>query len=138
LLLRFVTDTFRTSGASGSCVEVSVRHVYMLAQSPELKDSVVAKSVDARHAAWEEDLPLGDDAALWDYLSALDQGNRLALLAHCLSFGINAMHEKVNPYGAGMVIPPFLTGCIRRTYAAIFSFMAGVMPPMPMLGRSLL
>jgi len=40
-------------------------------------------------------------------------------------------------YG-GMVISPFLTGCIRRTYAAIFSFMAGVMPPMPMFGRSLL
>ena len=38
----------------------------------------------------------------------------------------------------GAVIPPFLTGCGRRTYAAIFSFIAGVMPPMPMLGRSLL
>ncbi|WP_223426110.1 phage integrase SAM-like domain-containing protein [Tateyamaria pelophila] len=36
------------------------------------------------------------------------------------------------------VIPPFLMGCIRRTYAAIFSFWAGVMPPMPMLGRSVL
>jgi hypothetical protein len=36
------------------------------------------------------------------------------------------------------VIPPFLMGCIRRTYAAIFSFCAGVMPPMPMFGRSLL
>ena len=36
------------------------------------------------------------------------------------------------------VIPPFLTGCSRRTYAAIFSFCAGVMPPMPMFGRSLL
>jgi ParB family chromosome partitioning protein len=39
---------------------------------------------------------------LWDYLSALDQASRLALLAHCLSFGINALHEKVNPYGAGI------------------------------------
>jgi hypothetical protein len=37
-----------------------------------------------------------------------------------------------------LVIPPFLVGCIRRTYAAIFSFMAGVMPPMPIFGRSLL
>ena len=50
-----------------------------------------------------------------------------------------------------LVIPPFLTGCIRRTYATIFSFCAGVMPPMPrcpamvclqtmkgMFGRSLL
>jgi ParB family chromosome partitioning protein len=102
LLLKLVTDTFRTSSATGSCLEASVRHVYMSAQAPDLKDSVVAKLVDERHAAWEADLPLGDDAALWDYLSVLDQGSRLALLAHCLSLGINALHEKVNPYGAGI------------------------------------
>ena len=102
LLLKLVTDTFRTSSASGSCLEASVRHVYMSAQAPDLKDSVVAKLVDERHAAWEADLPLGDDAALWDYLTVLDQSSRLSLLAHCLSFGINALHEKVNPYGAGI------------------------------------
>ena len=34
------------------------------------------------------------------------------------------------------VIPPFLTGCGCRTYAAIFSFCAGVIPPMPIFGRS--
>ena len=38
----------------------------------------------------------------------------------------------------GAVIPPFLAGCIRRIHTAIFSFCAGVMPPMPMFGRSLL
>jgi uncharacterized protein YraI len=38
----------------------------------------------------------------------------------------------------GTVIPPFLMGSSRRTYAAAFSFIAGVIPPMPMLGRSLL
>ena len=102
LLLKLVTDTFRTSSATGSCLEASVRHVYMSAQASDLKDSIVAKLVDERHAAWEADLPLGDDAALWDYLSVLDQSSRLALLAHCLSFGINALHEKVNPYGAGI------------------------------------
>jgi hypothetical protein len=36
------------------------------------------------------------------------------------------------------VILPVLVGRDRRTHAAIFSFMAGVTPPMPMLGRSLL
>jgi ParB family chromosome partitioning protein len=102
LLLKLVTDTFRTSSATGSCLEASVRHVYMSAQAPELKDSEVAKLVDERHAAWEADLPLGDDVALWDFLTVLDQRSRLALLAHCLSFGINALHEKVNPYGAGI------------------------------------
>ncbi|WP_425101000.1 ParB/RepB/Spo0J family partition protein [Tropicibacter sp. S64] len=102
LLIKLVGDTFRTSNSAGSCLEASVRHVYMSAQASDLKDSVVAKLVDDRHAEWEADLPLGDDAALWDYLTALDQGSRLSLLAHCLSFGINALHEKVNPYGAGI------------------------------------
>jgi len=32
----------------------------------------------------------------------LDQSSRLSFLAHCLSFGINALHKKVNPYGAGI------------------------------------
>jgi hypothetical protein len=42
------------------------------------------------------------------------------------------------------VIPPFLTGVNRRIHAAFcsfsfwFSFWAGVIPPSPMLGRSLL
>jgi ParB family transcriptional regulator, chromosome partitioning protein len=102
LLLKLVGDTFRTSSSAGSCLEASVRHVYMSAQASDLKDSVVAKLVDDRHAEWEADLPLGDDAALWDYLASLDQASRLSLLAHCLSFGINALHEKVNPYGAGI------------------------------------
>jgi hypothetical protein len=36
-----------------------------------------------------------------------------------------------------VVIPPFLTGRGGRTYAANFSFCAGVIPPMPILGLSL-
>jgi len=103
LLMKLVGDTFHSAGAaSGGCLEASVRQVYLPAQAPDLKDSAVATAVEDRHAAWEADLPLGDEAALWDYLTVLDQGSRLSLLAHCLSFGINALHEKVNPYGAGI------------------------------------
>ena len=46
--------------------------------------------------------------------------------------------DLLKPDKSDLVIPPFLTGCIRRIHAAIFSFWAGVMPPMPMFGRSLL
>ena len=110
LLLKLVNDTFRMSSASGSCLEASVRSVYMSAQASDLNESVVAKLVDDRHAEWEAVLPLGDDVALWDFLNSLDQENRLSLLAHCMSFGINALHEKVNPYGAGISA----TGLTRR------------------------
>jgi hypothetical protein len=34
--------------------------------------------------------------------------------------------------------PPVFNGLVSRIHAAIFSFCAGVMPPMPILGRSLL
>ena len=36
------------------------------------------------------------------------------------------------------VIPPLLMGFVRRLHAAIFNLCAGVTPPMPMFGRSLL
>lgn len=49
----------------------------------------------------------------------------------------DALFETAGP-ASGRVILPVLTGRDRRTQAAIFSFMAGVTPPMPMLGRSLL
>ena len=48
------------------------------------------------------------------------------------SVSFNADHPVV------WVIPPFLMGVSRRIHAAVFSFIAGVMPPMAMLGRSLL
>ena len=46
--------------------------------------------------------------------------------------------EEIDPILSITVILPVLAGHDRRTHAAIFSFMAGVTPPMPMLGRSLL
>jgi ParB family chromosome partitioning protein len=57
-------------------------------------------AIDNRHKSWAEDLPQ-DDNALWDTLAALDGDARAALLAHCVSFGVNALYEKPNPYGAG-------------------------------------
>lgn len=49
----------------------------MSAQATDLKDSPVAQAVDERHSAWEADLPLGENAVLWDYLTSLDQESRL-------------------------------------------------------------
>ena len=48
--------------------------------------------------AWKAELPK-DDAELWDWLTALDDTRRAALLAHCVSFGVNALYEKGDRYG---------------------------------------
>ena len=97
LLHKLCLDTFHHS-APGTCLEVTVRHVFFPVQAADLKDSPSAKAVAERHEVWKADLPT-DEAALWDWLVALDDASRAALLAHCVSLGINALYEKGDRYG---------------------------------------
>jgi ParB family chromosome partitioning protein len=97
LLHKLCLDTFQHT-ATGACLEVSVRHVFFSVQPADLKDSPSAKAVAERHEAWKADLPK-DEAALWDWLAALDDTSRSTLLAHCVSFGVNALYEKGDRYG---------------------------------------
>ncbi|GEP57606.1 ParB/RepB/Spo0J family partition protein [Reyranella soli] len=97
LLHKLCLDTFQHS-AAGACLEVSVRHVFFPVQASDLKDSLSAKTVAERQKAWEAELPKDGDA-LWDWLSDLDDDRRAALLAHCVSFGVNALYEKSDRYG---------------------------------------
>ena len=97
LLHRLVTDTFLPHSTRG-CIEAQVREVHFPAQAEDLRDSVSARSVAERHERWGDHIP-ADDAALWDWLADLDDGSRMELLAHCVSFGVNALYEKPNPYG---------------------------------------
>jgi ParB family chromosome partitioning protein len=97
LLHKLCLDAFRHT-ASGHCLEASVRQVYFPIQPTGLKDSPSARAIAERHQSWEKDLPK-DEAALWDWLAALDDASRAALLAHCVSVGVNALHEKGDTYG---------------------------------------
>ena len=97
LLHKLCLDTFQHA-ASGACLEASVREVFFSIQPADLKDSPLAKAVAERHQTWKTDLPK-DETALWDWLAALDEPSRAALLAHCVSFGVNALYEKGDRYG---------------------------------------
>jgi len=101
LLHKLCVDTFYQTYAPG-CLEVGVRHVQLPVQAPDLMETASARSIVDRHAAWKADMP-ADEQALWDWLVALDDASRLALLAHCVSGGINALSEKVDRYGGSGV-----------------------------------
>ncbi|WP_413993317.1 ParB/RepB/Spo0J family partition protein [Labrys okinawensis] len=98
LLHKLVSDTFRRTAPTG-CLEANVRHLYLSGQSEEMKASQSARSENDRHERWGDHVP-ADDQALWDWLEQLDDGTRLDLLAHCVSFGINALFERPNPHVA--------------------------------------
>ncbi len=100
LLHKLVRDRFGIR-ASGASLDATVREIHLPMQASDLGDSPSAKSVEERHKAWKADIPRGeDDDALWDWLDKLDEASRMALLAHCVSFGVNALYERPNPYSA--------------------------------------
>ena len=101
LLHKLVSDNF-LHPAAGGCLEANVRQVYFRDQTADLKECASAKSIDERRLMWGDHIP-ADDEALWDWLAALDVGRRLDLLAHCVSYGVNALYEKPNPYGGAGV-----------------------------------
>lgn len=101
LLHKLVSDTFRHTAPTG-CLEANVRHIFFSAQSEELKDSPSAQAVNDRHERWGDHVP-ADDQALWDWLIHLDDGTRMDLLALCVSYGVNALFERPNPYSSSGV-----------------------------------
>jgi ParB family chromosome partitioning protein len=101
VLHKFCLDVFSRYFASGSAMEVSVRSVTFPIQAQGLKDTPTAKAISERHKSWEERLPK-DRADLWDWLATLSGDEQTALFAHCASFGVNALYEKADRYGAGI------------------------------------
>jgi ParB family chromosome partitioning protein len=100
VLHKFCLDVFSRYFSYGTAMEVSVRSASFPVQAQGLKDTPAAKAIDARHKAWEERLPK-DKADLWDWLTTLTGDEQATLFAHCASFGVNALYEKGDRYGAG-------------------------------------
>jgi ParB family chromosome partitioning protein len=98
LLHKLLSDTFIHTNPTG-CLEANVRHIFFSAQSEELKDSPSAQAVNDRHERWGDHVP-ADDQALWEWLTHLDDGTRMELLALCVSYGVNALFERPNPIQA--------------------------------------
>ncbi|MFT9383079.1 MAG: ParB/RepB/Spo0J family partition protein [Acetobacter orientalis] len=81
---------WQVSGAD--CLEAYVREISLPVHSPDMPGSLPAHALRQRNEGWKHDLPEDEDA-LWRWIDGLDDTSRLALLVHCLSFGINALHE---------------------------------------------
>lgn len=99
LLHKLVGDTFGHH-SRGSCLQAYVSAPALHAIAPKgLNDSTPASSMDRRKELWADAIP-GDDQDLWDWLNDQTDEVRSELLAFCVSHGINAICERVNPHGA--------------------------------------
>jgi len=74
-----------------TCLEIDANSV-LFGHTSGLADTPAAKAIDARHKAWDEQMP-EDSGDLWDMLAELDSDSRQALFAHCIGLTINAVHQ---------------------------------------------
>lgn len=102
LLHKLVADSFHFASTSTAGLEISLRQISFPIQHTDLKNSASSHAIAERQDAWKSSIPR-DDQALWDWLVGLGDAHRLALLAHCVSHGVNALHEKMDRYGGGAV-----------------------------------
>lgn len=97
LLHKLCLDCFYHT-SYGTCLEASVRHVYLPIQAPDLKDSPSAVAIAERQERWKAQMPDSDEA-LWDIIAGLDDETRADLLAHCVSLGVTALYERADRSG---------------------------------------
>ncbi len=74
-----------------SCLEIEAKSV-LFGHTSGLADTPAAKAIDARHKAWDAQMP-EDTGDLWDMLAELDGDSRQALFAHCVGLTINAVYQ---------------------------------------------
>ena len=74
-----------------TCLEIEAKSV-LFGHTSGLADTPAAKAIDARHKAWDEQMP-EDAGDLWDTLAELDSDSRQALFAHCIGLTINAVQQ---------------------------------------------
>ncbi|WP_367273937.1 hypothetical protein [Bosea sp. (in: a-proteobacteria)] len=67
--------------ADASCLEIRPTSAELGGHAPGIEDTVAAKTLADRHAAWQADIPQ-DSADLWSFIARLDQASVMALLAH--------------------------------------------------------
>ena len=89
-------SVFRSHGTHG-CVQIEVTQAWLGNVAPDLRETPWSVAIQERHDQWSERLP-DEPAALWDALVELSQEEQMALLAHCVSLGVNALFEPVRGY----------------------------------------
>lgn len=90
-------SVFRSHGTHG-CVQIGVTQAWLGNVAPDLRETPWSLAIQERHEQWAARLP-DEPGALWDALAALAHDEQMALLAHCVSLGVNALFEPVKGYG---------------------------------------
>ncbi len=85
-------DTFFKGGAC-TCLEIAPKMAWLSGHAPGIDESEAERQTAERHAAWGKRMP-EEPEALWTFIHGLSDGERMALLSHCVSLSANALQVR--------------------------------------------
>lgn len=91
LLHALCLSVFRSHVQAG-CVQIGVTQAWLGNAAPNLRETSWSQSIQQRHEQWADRLP-SEPNELWLALAAMAHEEQMALLAHCVSLGVNALFE---------------------------------------------
>jgi len=98
LLCRLVRSVFAHYGTSNADHILQIElgdNAFSYADDERLKTSPYGQAIDDRRDEWNSLLQNLDDGQLWDTVHNWPDDKRIALLAHCVSSGVNLVEGKI-------------------------------------------
>jgi ParB family chromosome partitioning protein len=83
-------DCFYLGASAHSCLRISAHRTQLETSAPGIAGSMSGCNVEVRQEAWAARLPT-EPGNLWAFILALSAEECLSLLAHCLSFAVDAV-----------------------------------------------
>jgi ParB family chromosome partitioning protein len=87
------------TGAHLTCADLRMTTTWLKSYAGEVEDCPAMRRIEERRQGWARDLPQAP-AELWAYVVGLDHDSLMALLAHCVSQSVNAVHGIERRQGA--------------------------------------
>jgi ParB family chromosome partitioning protein len=91
-LLHALVDRLFYDGSPRSCLSVGASAIELERASQSVADSTAGQAFLVRHKSWADRMP--EQEQCWAWLAGLDNGERVSLLAHCVSMTVNALESR--------------------------------------------
>ncbi len=110
-------QTFYHSSAEISCLEIRMTAPPLGHHAEGIDETAAAKALEERHRAWAERVPRDSDE-LWDFVAALEDDERIGLLAHCVAGTVSAVQQRWDTKRGSLALADTLARAVSLNMAA--------------------
>jgi len=111
------SQTFYHAAHDETCLEVRMTASPLTHHAEGIGETAAAKALEERHRTWAERVPRNSDE-LWDFVAALEDDERIGLLAHCVAGTVCAVQQRWDTKRGSLALADTLARALSLNMAA--------------------